>query len=242
MVLTACVPSTKIPVDTVTYPYKEGSRQECLIVFLPGRGAGITDYDREGFIDMLRHADVRADMVSTDLHLGYYMNFTAFIRLRQDVILPARDKGYRCIWLVGISLGGFGALEYEVQYPGEVTGLVLLAPYLGEKEIVNEVHRAGGVKAWEPGEIAESDYQRKLWAWIKTYAAQKRDSPIIYLGYGREDRFALENGLLAEVLDPKHVIIGTGIHAWTTWKPLWKSLLSTEVSSGFLGMPHFQNP
>ncbi len=241
-ILTACVPATKIPVDTVSYPYKAGARQECLIVFLPGRGAAVTDYDKEGFIDTARQAGIRADMVSTDLHLGYYIDGTAFMRLREDVIQPARSRGYVCIWLVGISLGAYGALAYEVKSPGEITGLVLFAPYLGDKEIIDEISSAGSVKTWKPGSIAESDYQRKLWAWIKEYASKPHDSPVIYLGYGKKDRFAREDGLLAETLDSNRIITGPGIHAWTTWKPLWQSLLNTEVGSGFLGVPKFQNP
>jgi pimeloyl-ACP methyl ester carboxylesterase len=240
--LSACLPSTRIPVETVAYPYRENARQECLVVFLPGRGAGVRDYDKEGFIDMARRAGVRADMISIDLHIGYYREGTAFLRLRQDVIMPARDNGYTCIWLAGISLGAYGALEYETLYPGEITGLVLLAPYLGEKEIVNEIKAAGGVKTWEPGKVAETDYQRKLWQWIKKYAPRNPDLPVIYLGYGTEDRFALEDGLLAEALDPRRVVTRPGIHAWTTWKPLWKSLLSTEVNKGFLSRPRFQHP
>src|SRR5712672_3477612 len=53
-----------------------------------------------------------ADIVVADLHFGYYLRQTAIERLREDVILPARTRGYQCISLVGISLGGFGALYY----------------------------------------------------------------------------------------------------------------------------------
>lgn len=235
--LCACLPPTTIPVETVDYQYKEGSRQECLVVFLPGRGAGIRDYEKEGFIEEARHAGVRADMIATGLHLGYYTEGSAFLRLRQDVILPAKARGYDCIWLVGISLGAYGALEYEALYPGEITGMVLFAPFLGGKDITDEIKAAGGLKKWEPGIIDAGDYYRGLWAWIKRYQAQKHDRPIIYLAYGTEDRFSVEDSLLAGGLAPDRVITGPGIHAWTTWKPLWRALLDSDVRKCLLGRP-----
>ena len=79
-------------------------------------------------------------------------------RLREDVIGPARSGGYSTIWLVGISLGGLGAGLYTGHYPGDVASLVLLAPFLGEAPIIEEIAAAGGVRTWNPGEMATSDY------------------------------------------------------------------------------------
>jgi pimeloyl-ACP methyl ester carboxylesterase len=146
-------------------------------------------------------------------------------RLQRDIITPARNQGYRCLWLVGISLGGFGALEFEIQHPGEVSGIILLAPYLGEDTMISELVQAGRVKAWEPGLILRSDYERQLWAWIRNYESQNRHLPIIYLGYGNNDRFVISNRLLADVLGPDQTITGQGGHTWSTWQVLWESLL-----------------
>jgi len=225
IVLISCSPPARIPLDTITYPYKEGSRQECLIVFLPGRGSRAGDFSREGFIERVRQAGLPADMIAADLHSEYYYNQTAVERLWLDVIAPARSQGYRCLWLVGISLGGFGALEFEIAHPDEVSGIVLLAPYLGGDQIVSELVQAGSVKAWEPRLIARSDYERQLWAWIRNYESQDRHLPIIYLGYGNNDRFAVSNRLLANVLGPDQTITGPGGHTWSTWQVLWESLL-----------------
>src|SRR5512143_3401249 len=115
-ILTACFPSAKVPVDTITYPYKEGIRQGCLVILLPGRGDRAADFEREGFIERFRQTGVKADIVAADLHFGYYMNRTAAERLRQDIILPARDNGHSHLWLVGVSIGGLAALEYERKY------------------------------------------------------------------------------------------------------------------------------
>ena len=80
------------------------------------------------------------------MHFGYYLRRTAIERLREDVIVPAQRKGYGEIDLVGISLGGFGALYYAMHHPGEIARLFLLAPYLGEQPVVREICTAGGVK------------------------------------------------------------------------------------------------
>jgi pimeloyl-ACP methyl ester carboxylesterase len=126
---------------------------------------------------------------------------------------------------VGISLGGFGALEFEIVHPGEVSGLVLMAPYLGEDKIISEIVQAGSVKAWEPGLTEKSDYERQLWTWIRDYELQDRHAPAIYLGYGNNDRFVVSDRLLADVLGPERTIIGPGGHTWSTWQVLWESLL-----------------
>jgi len=46
-----------------------------------------------------------------------------------------------------ISLGGLGALLYTMEYPQDVQRLMLLAPYVGQTDLVNEIADAGGVAA-----------------------------------------------------------------------------------------------
>ncbi len=227
--LTSCFPAAKVPVDTLAYPYEKGIRQECLIVFLPGRGDRAGDFEREGFIDRLRKEGLKADAVAVDLHFGYYLNRVAAERLRHDVIVPARERGYGHLWLVGISIGGLAALEYERKYPGEISGIILLAPYLGSDEIADEINRTGGLRRWNPGLVSESDYERLLWAWIKRYDTEGLDSPLIYLGYGRDDRYAESDRLLESALGPGRALTLQGGHSWTTWKVLWNSL-SARIS------------
>ena len=231
-VLSSCVPPAKVPLDTITYPHEEGSLQECLVIFLPGRGDRAAEFEREGFIERIRESGLRADMVAVELHTGYYLNRTAIERLRHDVIAPARSHGYKHVWLVGISLGGLGALEYARNYPGEVTGTILLSPYLGSDNIIHEIIQAGGVAAWEPGPIEEPDYERRLWSWIRDYKMQGLSAPVIYLGYGNDDRFAEADHLLASAIGPHQTMTAPGEHSWTTWKVLWKSLMGRISCSG----------
>jgi pimeloyl-ACP methyl ester carboxylesterase len=107
---------------------------DTLIVFLPGRGSLPSEFEREGFLQELKVQRIAADAILADAHLGYYNNRSIVERLEADVLAPARAQGYKSIWLVGISLGGFGALIHEDMRPGGVAGIVLLAPYLGEGE------------------------------------------------------------------------------------------------------------
>ena len=88
-------------------------------------------------------------------------------RLRWDIVAPARAEGCRSVWLAGISLGGFIALDYASTHPDECDGLCLLAPYLGNRMLIDEIARAPGLAAWEPGELAESDEERRIWRFIK---------------------------------------------------------------------------
>src|SRR5690606_4896034 len=147
---------------------------------------------------------------------------TIFERLTDDVVEWGRRKGYARIWLAGVSLGGFGAALYAARHAMHVDGLVLFAPYLGERPLIEEIRQAGGIAQWEPGHVSERDYARSLWAWIRY---RKDDTLPIYLAYGSGDKFAPANQLLSESLPPTQVVTVKGGHNWPTWKKLWRELL-----------------
>jgi hypothetical protein len=66
--------------------------------------------------------------------------------------------------------------------------------------------------------------ERGVLQWLKGYGPD--DSiPAIYLGYGKQDRFAAASELLRECLPPHHVTTIAGGHDWATWGALWKLLL-----------------
>lgn len=219
-----------------TLPIVQGAAEaHCLVVFLPGRGDVPEDYVRHGFPERLQRAGSRCAMVGVDSHLGYFYEKTIVERLREDVIAPAQARGVEEVWLVGISLGGLGSLLYAREHPEDVDGLVLLAPYLGEKGLIEEVARAGGIRSWAPREPPDSqDVQgfRRLWAFLRDLTAQGSGSPPVYLGYGTGDRFARPNGLLAEVLPPDHVFTTRGGHTWRTWSRLWDAIVARGAVPG----------
>jgi pimeloyl-ACP methyl ester carboxylesterase len=158
-----------------------------------------------------------------------YIKRIAIERLREDIILPARAKGYTRMSLAGISLGGFGALYYAMHHAEDIARLFLLAPYLGDERVIGEISQAGGVKSWSPDATsAEHDEPRKLWRWLKRVANGTGSLSLVdfYLAYGLQDAFAAGNNLLAELLPAGHVYTIRGKHDWTTWSSLWDMLLA----------------
>jgi pimeloyl-ACP methyl ester carboxylesterase len=218
-----------VPLRQVSYPGT--GRPRTLVVLLPGRHDTPQDFRRAGVPELAARAGARVDMVAVDAHLGYYLKGMILDRLREDVLSPARRK-YERIWLVGVSIGGAGALLYAERHPEHVDGIVLLAPYLGQEEMIAEIAAAGGLRAWKPPPTpAPDDYERRLWSWLARYASGSEGRIPLYLGFGTRDAFARANGLLAEALPPDRVFTVAGGHDWKAWRALWERF----VRSGALG-------
>ena len=214
------------PVRLKHYRSDDPARE--LLIFLPGIGDVLEDYESRGFIDAAHKSSVALDITVADMHFGYYVTRTAVERLRDDIVLPAQADGYSRISLGGISLGGFGALYYAMNHPDDIARLFLLAPYLGDKTIIDEISRAGGLKEWHPSNIPEDDAPRQLWCWLKRRVDNGGglELPDFYLAYGLQDAFAAGNKLLGDLLPAGHVYTIRGKHNWTTWISLWNMLLA----------------
>ena len=223
--LASCAPRTAIPIGTVNFTPPGGKRQQTLLLFLPGLRDSAAVFADEGFVAAAQTRGIEADMIGVEAHLGYYMEKTFLQRLKEDVIDPARRRGYRQIWLIGISLGGFGALWYDIENPGDLAGMVALAPYLGDPAVVGEVGRAGGLAAWHPQEYGMLDDQHKIWRGVKTYEQRENNGKRLFLGYGLQDKFAEADGMLAAVLPLDQVFTSEGGHDWPTWRILWDRIL-----------------
>jgi len=205
-----------------------------MIVLLHGRGGRVRDFRRAGFLEVATRAGVPAELVPVNSHIGYYAKRSIVDRLRTDIVGPALAAGREHVWLVGVSMGGVGALLYARLEPGGVAGVVLFSPFLGDEELIAEIRDAGGLQSWQPPPNLdlEADYQRALWAWLKQNAASPDGVPV-YLGYGASERFAPANALLAESLPADRVQVGEGGHTWSTWTPIWERF----VEDGFLCEP-----
>lgn len=223
--LAGCITQLPIttPVDQI-YFQRGASPSQNLIVLLPGVGDQPEAFLDEGFIQAVRERNIDADLVAIRAHWGYYEKHMVVERLHQDVILPARAKGYRHIWLIGISLGGWGSLQYVRQHANEVDGMLLLAPFLGEKKIFAEVEAAGGLDAWRPNLSDPWDDQRLVIAWLRDF--KQSETPLrFHLSYGASDRFAQPLGRYAARLPPQRVDVIPGDHDWRTWLKLWQRFL-----------------
>lgn len=225
LLLQSCTPPTKVPVEVLWYRQNDPARSHCLFIFLPGRGDRGMDFARKNFIEAVRKKAFPADILAADLHFGYYREGTALMRLKDDIVDPAKEEGYAHLWLVGVSAGGLASLIHAFKNPGDITGMVLLGPFLGEDEIIQEIESAGGIRRWYPGDIRDDDYQRKLWRGIQNYARSDTRSPVIYLGYGKSDRLSHSHDLLSTALPPERVFTIEGGHDWGTWKKLFDGIL-----------------
>lgn len=221
-------PPTQVPVATWLYA-KPGGNGKDLIVLLPGINEQPTKYEQRGFIDDLRDRGLDVDVIAVDAHFGYYKERNVVNRLKVDVIEPAKAKGYGKIWLVGFSIGGLGSLLYAMEHPDDIEGMLTLAPYLGETALIREIKDAGGPLKWRPGSLSENDGIRRLWVWLKNYYTGGEGLPALYLGYGRQDRFAVADSLLAGLLPSERVSVIAGRHNWRTWKTLWEQALDSGL-------------
>ena len=224
--------SAHTPMYTQTDASQCVARADALIVMLPGVYSYPDEFVREGFVKAVQDSRLAADVVRVDAHLGYYEKNAFVERLRQDVIAPAKARGYRAIWIFGISLGGFGGLIYAQEHPEDIAGVVALAPYLGAPAISDAVAKAGGLMRWSaaanPSGDERSQRETALWTSLKRYGSPTAATlPQLWLGYGKADRFATSNGLLGTVLPPERVFATEGGHDWAPWLRLWKSALAT---------------
>jgi pimeloyl-ACP methyl ester carboxylesterase len=219
-------PRTPVPMKMLELPLA-GRESRCLVVLLPGRFDHPKDFVAADFRGMAERAGVAADFLAVDANLGYYRKQIILDRLREDVIRPARAKGYETIWLAGISLGGTGSILYALQQPGEVDGLLLLAPFLGDEKVIAEVEAAGGPGRWTPpaGMPIAQDFQRALWTFVHQAATAPSRTPPIYLSYGADDPFARPGALFGAILPPKRVFVARGDHDWPAWKSGWEWFL-----------------
>lgn len=195
------------------------------MVWLPGAYHYAEDFLEAGFDSRVRERDLPIDLVFVDAELEHLGDRGALEQLQREIVAPARDLGCRSIWLAGISLGGFIALAYAATYEAGWDGLCLFAPYLGNRMLIDEIAGAAGLAGWQSGPLAPADEERRIWRLIQ---AQRAESRPIYLGYGRDDRFARAHGLMAEALPPDAVDVVSGGHDWPTWTRLWKQFLDTR--------------
>lgn len=215
-----------IPTSLVPAPQPPAKR---LVVVLPGRADDIGALRDSGMADAIHAAWPDADVALAGLALGFYMQGQAPQRLHDEVIVPARGRGYREVWIAGASMGGMGALMYDRLYPGDADGLVLLAPYLGERELLAEIEASGGVARWDPGAVParvdDTNFQRELWRHLQGWARDPAKARHVWMAYGDRDRLRTADAMLAPLLPDDHVQVRTGGHDWTVWSPATREIL-----------------
>jgi len=210
-------------VNTIWTPGPAPGTERTLLVMLPGARLHPADFARNGFLAALQALGEPVDTIAAGLTSDDYLDGDVATRLHHAVIQPALSRGYRRLWLLGISLGGMGALLYTKAELAHVDGLILLAPFLATRGTIAEVTAAGGLAAWDPGPRPPAhDIERHLLAWLKSWSGPR---PHLLLGHGDTDRYADASRLLAAHLAPDRLAIVPGGHDWPTWARLWRHLL-----------------
>ena len=229
MLLLGCAalrkPTGPIPVKDIPAPQQPSQEagQRPLVIVLPGRSDDLDDLAAAGIAAAVQRGWPQADVWLAGATLGYYVDGNIARNLHADVIQRARQRGYREIWLAGASMGGMGALLYERSYPHDVTGLVLMAPFMGNPSLIREVAAAGGPAAWDPGpvpvpvQVGPDNYQREMWRLVKNWGADPAEARRVWLICGKDDRFIDVARLMSPTLRADHYVEEPGGHDWPIW-------------------------
>jgi pimeloyl-ACP methyl ester carboxylesterase len=208
-------------VDSVADFAWPGDRADSLMVLLPGACHGPQDFIAAGFVEAVRRRGLAMDLVMPVLEFAHVAGEHAVDELHADILEPMAAH-YRDLWLAGISIGGYVAMSCARRYPHLARGLLLIAPYPGNRMTTNEVRDAGGLANWSPVGLAENDTERRNWHWLQT---RPTADPEVYLAYGSEDRFAASHAMMAQALPASRGLQVSGGHDWPAWRQLWERFL-----------------
>jgi pimeloyl-ACP methyl ester carboxylesterase len=215
--VTACLylQPAEIPMTGEYFHYRQANTT--LVVLLHGRGGKAANFAIHGTVEQILSCAPGANVFGANSHFGYYRERSLSARLHADIIRPARAAGVTRVWLLGISMGGFGSLVYQLHHPDEVDGIILMAPYLGEWDEL-EAWLADPAAYRAPGEPIFAEIWREL------DSMQPRDRRIT-LAYGEADEMRRQQRWLAGLLAEDRVVTAPGGHRWTVWQTLWPQAL-----------------
>ena len=212
---------SKAPIGTVSVPAPRPAAERTLVIVLPGFGDDAQDMKGHGLAEVIQESWPEADVLLTSATFAYYRDGKLVPRLHDEIVAPSLRAGYVRVWLAGASLGGMGALLYEHQHPGELTGLVLFAPFLGNAELLDEIRAAGGPRNWDPGPLPAQmngdNYQRQVWTMVKGWAPRPELARRVWLACGTSDHLIEDVRLLAPALPGSHYVELSGGHTWGLW-------------------------
>jgi pimeloyl-ACP methyl ester carboxylesterase len=222
-----------VPMPAIVYPAKV-EPADGLVVLLPGYGDGPERFDQQGFVAAIQQADPRLEVIAADAHYGYYRERSVVERLHTDLLAP-RIERYERVWFVGISMGGLGSAIYAMERPGEIDGMILLAPYMGPSELIGEIDAAGGLAAGQPPDPESIDDPNRrtfyeMWTWFRGYGDESEQRPKLYIGYGTEDRLSTPDSFVADLLPAAQRATMPGGHKWTVWRPLFDQFVARALA------------
>ena len=216
------------PISTIRLAAPTPNGTPEAVVVLPGFGDDAERMRDRGFAAAVQRAWPHADVLLTNATFAYYSKGVLVSRLEQDVIAPARQR-YAKVWLAGASMGGSGTVLYEREHPGQLAGLLLMAPFLGDDELLDEVRAAGGILKWEPGPkpaaVDGDNWQREIWRTIKDWSRDPALARRVWLLCGTSDKLIAPARLAAPALPAAHFTEVEGGHKWEVWAPAAEATL-----------------
>lgn len=217
-----------IAFETIAAPKPAAERT--VVIVLPGFGSDAKEMRERGVASAIHEVWPEADVILASATFDYYREGRLVGRLHDEIVAPVLSAGYKKVWLAGASLGGMGTLLYEQQHPGKVTGIVLFAPFVGDRSLLREISSAGGPRAWNPGELPaevnSENYQRQVWKMVKGWAEDPQRARRVWLACGVEDRLMGGARLLATALPQDRFIELPGGHTWAAWLNGGKTVFS----------------
>ena len=232
LLLGACAHGPTLPADAPLPGLELASRSgggddgsRCLVVFLPGLGDDAQAFADHGFDTTLSSHGIDADLWAVDWR-GVGLGHPELAeRLARDVRRRTAEKGYAKTWLVGVSLGGGGALHTSAETPELVDGVVALSPVFADPFLVKDIRRRGGLHAWSP-ERPDHPSER-VFDWLRHRQRPGGGQVPVFLGYAADDPLAPIFQTVADALEPGRVVVGGGGHAWNVWRELWQGFVAS---------------
>jgi len=208
----------------------ESASARCVVVFLPGLGDAPQRFEQHGFVDLVER-QASCDVSVVDSHFGYYRDANLVPRLAA-VLEPLRAR-YERVWLVGVSLGGYGAAWTARERPDLVDGVVLIAPFLGlgdsVKPLVAHAEREG-LGALRPGLVRPSTRApnprrhfmevEPLWVWLGERSRAELPGPQVHVAWGSRDKLAPTLRVLSPAFEARALVTDGG-HDWPTFAKLF---------------------
>lgn len=210
--------------------YSSDGPSNRLVIFLPGLGDEVGAFERAGFVELLFASTDFADAVVPDAHLGYYLDRSIDERIYRDILLPYERQGYSEFLVVGVSLGGLGAIRLRHEFGSRVSGIVLIAPFLGNRSVVDAIQHAGDIRTWrrQLGD-RQPDVDENIWVMVEDLINQESDEiECTIIAFGTGDKFERANRLLGQSIPEEMSFTANGGHNWTTWSSLWADILQSE--------------
>lgn len=209
------------PIPTLTLAAPQPGTDTRLVIVLPGIEDDLDSLHASGIGAAIQQAAPDMEVLLTGATPAYYLRQDLVRRLQQEIVAPARARGVHEIWMVGMSMGGFGTLLYEQRHPGEMTGLVLLAPFMGRPGLTTTIAAAGGLRQWAPPQqlsfLHPDRVPAQLWQMIRHWSESPERTQRIWLACGHDDSFMPASRLIAATLPADHFLERPGAHTRAVW-------------------------